>query len=188
MSLIKAVTQESDIRDMISTNEELINSAINNNMNLITRLNANIIKENLQKFVVQNNILSTYENISNAVSADIVLFIEAASLVLADTTLSNADKVTILQEEYADNSDAVLSNSEKVKELLGKGVGAVKKMADSAKEGATELHSKAAQLAADHGTSLGTVGLGAAGVLAGGYLAKKLYDRYKAKKAANKAA
>jgi hypothetical protein len=92
MQYLKAITEQDQVREVISSNQEDINIVVNEAMIELVQINYRFIKENIELFILENDAQSTYDNIVEFVSEDTVDFINKVSIILVNTELSQEQK------------------------------------------------------------------------------------------------
>jgi hypothetical protein len=183
MKFIKTIFENNDIRDLAVANEELANAStsmlINYNLHL-----EQYVQENLDQFVIEGDLSSTYENIrNNVISANIAFMSECAAILSSGETDEN--KIAMLEITLKGAGDAIRSGVTRVG-AIGRRSAIHKNTAGDKviryKEGdkyipKDELYAAGKKrLAYTAGGLAALGGLGAAG--------KYGYDKYKSKQAA----
>nr|MBC8427553.1 hypothetical protein [Pseudomonadota bacterium] len=104
MQYLKSVMEAKGVQTLVNENDAIINNLVNQTITDITTENITIVRDNLEQFIVEGDLLETYEDISTWASEDVQYYMEAISEVLADQELTQEQKVAIIS-----NPDQFLS-------------------------------------------------------------------------------
>jgi hypothetical protein len=98
MQYLKNVMESEGVQTLVNENDKLINDTIDSTISSIIEANINIAKDNLDSFVVEGDLLDTYEDISIWANEDLQEYMETVSMILSDKELTQEQKLEILQE------------------------------------------------------------------------------------------
>ena len=96
MQYVQSVMESDGVQALVNENDAIINDIVNKTMSSIVTENISIARSNVEFFIAENDILETYEDISTWANEDVQEYMEAISMVLSDSGLTQEDKIAII--------------------------------------------------------------------------------------------
>jgi len=105
MVYVQNIVAQESVQELIFSSEENINAILETAVPSIAAMNGALVKESLDSFIEDDDLLTTYENIAQFSENDMATFIESIAVVLGDEELTEEDKIEIINYALSDEDE-----------------------------------------------------------------------------------
>jgi len=121
MRYVKGIVSNSNVQELIVSNESIIGEVINVVTPRLLVANSKVVKGSLGMFI-EGDLLDTFENIRAFAEDDMSIFIGCIADVIADQHLNNEEKIKVINFTLDDSTDGM--EDEILEGLMQKGLSA----------------------------------------------------------------